>query len=71
MVNKVPTGRPSKLDTRKKRKIINLVEKIPRITTTQISAEPHDHLGKEVHLRIFSRIFNLSERVACKKPYRL
>lgn len=72
VINKVRTGRPSKLDNRERRKILKMVKTNPRITSSEIATDLQKYLGKVVHPRTIRRVLNDSgynARVARKKPW--
>jgi transposase len=69
--NKVRRGRPCKLTDREKRKIIQIVEKEPKASSSKVRAELLEFSGKEVHSRTVRRVLNKAQynaRVCRKKP---
>ncbi|XP_055623184.1 uncharacterized protein LOC129766634 [Toxorhynchites rutilus septentrionalis] len=69
--NKPRTGRPCKLTGRAKRKIIQIIEKKPKTSSTKVCGELLEFSGKDVHSRTVRRVLNnaqYSARIRRKKP---
>lgn len=69
--NKDRDGRPKKLTERESRKLIQIVKKNPKITSSKIAGQIKEMTGKDIHPRTVRRTLHsagYSARVCRKKP---
>lgn len=69
--NKARIGRPKKLTSRETRKIVQIVKRNPKTTSSKIAAEFKELTGKDIHPRTVRRTLHsagYSARVCRKKP---
>lgn len=69
--NKARTGRPCRLTDREKRKIVQIIGKEPKVSSSKVRAELLEFSGKEVNSRTVRRVLNKAQynaRVCRKKP---
>lgn len=65
------TGRPRKLTAREESLLVRKIKRNPKITSSQVSAEIREEIGKEIHPKTVRRTLHRAgykSRVARKKP---
>ena len=71
-ISKPRSGRPSILNKREKRYVVNLVKKTPKISCTGIVSEVSQQFNKNLHINTIRRIIKnngYNSRVSRKKPF--
>lgn len=71
LINATRSGRPQKLTDREKRKIVNIIKRDPKTTSSEVAAILKDECNVEVHpmtVRRSLRNAGYKSRVARRKP---